>query len=196
MAVRPARLEDAHDIARIQATAWQVAYKSLIPDRLLDKMTVARREARWQQILLGEQRRRTLLAEQDGQVVGFASYGPCRDDDVDQKLAGEIYALYVAPGHWRQGHGAALIEQVETLLARQGFAEVTLWVLDNNQQAMRFYESRGYLADGAMKLDEREENVNLLEARYRKALGRPAGDLLRRLHGASLSAGDTERLET
>ncbi|KRF23226.1 MULTISPECIES: hypothetical protein [unclassified Phycicoccus] len=47
--------------------------------------------------------------------------------------------------------------------------EATLWVLDGNQRARRFYEHHGWRSDGAAKVDWCGD-VRLDEVRYRHSL--------------------------
>jgi ribosomal protein S18 acetylase RimI-like enzyme len=54
-------------------------------------------------------------------------------------------------------------------LAKAGYDQVTLWVLDTNARARRFYEAAGFHFDGAEQLDERDGFV-LNELRYRRPL--------------------------
>jgi hypothetical protein len=54
-------------------------------------------------------------------------------------------------------------------LAAAGFSEVTLWVLDANARARRFYQVDGFRADGAVKIDDRG-TFQLRELRYRRGL--------------------------
>jgi hypothetical protein len=46
---------------------------------------------------------------------------------------------------------------------------VTLWVLDTNTRARRFYEIAGFRSDGAVKVDDRD-GFRLREVRYRLPL--------------------------
>lgn len=58
---------------------------------------------------------------------------------------------------------------METCLDRarqRGFARVTLWVLDSNQRARRFYEKAGFTTDGASKTETVAPGVVLEEVRY------------------------------
>ena len=107
------------------------------------------------------------MAEARGRVLGFASIGPSRDEHG----VGELYAIYVDPDEWSQGAGRALIERAEECLAEE-FAEATLWVLEDNPRARRFYEAAGWLPDGARQSVERL-GVSPPELRYRKRLRRP-----------------------
>jgi hypothetical protein len=54
-------------------------------------------------------------------------------------------------------------------LAEAGFTEATLWALDSNVRARRFYEAGGWSADGALKNDE-SRGFPMTEVRYHKSL--------------------------
>ena len=45
-----------------------------------------------------------------------------------------------------------------------------LWTLAVNRRARRFYEARGFLADGAHKVERLEDSDPLLALRYRASL--------------------------
>jgi GNAT superfamily N-acetyltransferase len=105
----------------------------------------------------------TLVAERPGHgVVGFINVAP----SADAELVGEVRAVYVLPEHWGQGAGRLLMDAGLRRLAEAGFHEVTLWVLETNGPARRFYETRGWRADGASKRND-SRGVPLVEVRYR-----------------------------
>jgi GNAT superfamily N-acetyltransferase len=87
-------------------------------------------------------------------LLGFASYSPSRDSDADPGRVGEISAIYLLPSAWDKGIGRQLMDATLACLATAGFTQVTLWVLDSNVRARRFYEAGGWSADGGQKLDE------------------------------------------
>jgi hypothetical protein len=57
------------------------------------------------------------------------------------------------------------------------FSTATLWVLDVNARARKFYEQAGWLIDGATKEDQRD-GFTLHEVRYAMALHAPVHRLL------------------
>ncbi len=81
------------------------------------------------------------LAERDGAVIGFASGGAQRDTSLP--YSGEIGALYVLRSTQRQGVGRALMSVVASDLLARGHVSATLWVLEGNGSARRFYEALG-----------------------------------------------------
>ncbi len=164
--------DDALALAEIHVLAWQAGYRGLLPDSLLDSLTAADRLPRWQE-RLAETASRVMVAELDGQAAGWLVIGAQRDEDLDPQRVGEIYAVYVHPDFWRCGCGAALIARAKVELAAQGHAEATLWVLRDNQRALRFYEAQGFWADGASKLEHNRDGVAFNEVRYRCTLPPP-----------------------
>ena len=170
--VRDANLGDARAIAEAHVTAWQVAYRGIMPDRYLDELVddmagqVARRR-----VHLGapdEPRVFNLVAERDGDVVGWLAAGPSRDDD-KHETQGEIWAVYVHPDAWRTGAGGALITTAIGRLAAEGYTEASLWVFEENTRARGFYERYGWRTDGATEIFERGGG-QALEVRYRRPL--------------------------
>jgi len=66
-----------------------------------------------------------------------------------------------------KGHGRALLDHAFAEFRRRGMKEVTLWVLEGNNDAQRFYESLGVHNDGGRKA---YPGTEVPEARYRITL--------------------------
>jgi GNAT superfamily N-acetyltransferase len=88
-----------------------------------------------------------LMAEDDGEVVGFTNCGSSRDPDVGPEV-GEIRTLFVLPSHWRAGVGRILIAAALDELRGRGFTEATVWSFADNERANRFYERHGFSVVG------------------------------------------------
>lgn len=160
MRVRAALPEDAEAIADVHVRAWQSAYVHVFPAERLAELDVSRRAQHWREGL--ESGWVVLVTDE---VSGFVGVGPSRDVEGE----GELYAIYVAPEHWGAGHGRVLMEHGLEELRRQGFEEATLWVLDDNPRARRFYEAAGWAIDGAEKEDD-FLGTRVREVRYRISL--------------------------
>ncbi len=145
--LRPAVIADAEAIERLRVQTWRTAYRGLIPDAFLDAMLMdaGRRADR-----LGDRRSGVtdVIAESAGEIVGWAVGGPARDDDRDPSRTGELYACYVDPAWWGAGLGSRLLRRVLAGLRADGRTDVTLWVLKDNERAIRFYARHGFTPDG------------------------------------------------
>ncbi|HXB49020.1 MAG TPA: GNAT family N-acetyltransferase [Streptosporangiaceae bacterium] len=97
-----------------------------------------------------------------------AAAGSADRDDHRPDRAGRS-AIYLAPDSWGRGLGRELMTAALTYLADLGYDEVTLWVLDTNARARRFYEAAGFRPDGAIKVDD-SRSFPLREVRYRRSL--------------------------
>lgn len=170
MAVRTAHPEDAPGIASVHIASWQVAYRGLLPDTLLDTLSLEQRTQEWREILAMPRGSRTLVCLEADRIVGFVGFGPCRDDDLLQEQVGEVYAIYLLPDCWGKGYGAALLTSALEQLQDQGYQVVTLWVLDGNQRAIRFYERAGFAADGHRQEETLPGGVEVCELHYRRFL--------------------------
>jgi ribosomal protein S18 acetylase RimI-like enzyme len=87
-----------------------------------------------------------LLAEREGAPVGYAMVR-IREGSPTWPIgerAGELETLSVLPDERGSGTGSALLEAVQGELAEMGITEVSLLAIATNEQAIRFYERRGF----------------------------------------------------
>lgn len=145
--IREAATGDAVGIARVQVTTWRTAYAGLVPDRVLDALSVPASASRWESHI-AEATARVWVAERSRDVVGFLSGGPGRDDDLPPGT-GEVYAVYVLPGSQRGGLGRGLLGAATAWFREQGHTHAALWVLTGNAPARAFYARCGYAWDGS-----------------------------------------------
>jgi ribosomal protein S18 acetylase RimI-like enzyme len=170
MRIREASLGDARAIAEIHVRAWQAAYRGQMPDEYLDGLSVEDRLAQHEWSLRNQRETwRLWVAEDEGAVVGFAVTGPSEDADADERT-GEVYAIYLEPARVGSGVGRELFAGAVHDLGSRGFRAATLWVLQSNERARRFYELAGWKPDGTTA-SERIDCTMLPTVRYRTDLG-------------------------
>lgn len=169
--IRAARVADASQIAVVQVRSWQGAYRGLLPQAYLDGLDPAQRVGRWERSLAEAEDRRdgVLVADASGTLLGFVGYSPSRDGDADPARVGEIDAIYLLPSAWGKGIGRLLMDAALARLAEARFDRATLWVLDSNVRARRFYEAGGWLADEARKIDD-SRGFPIAQVRYKRSL--------------------------
>lgn len=151
MNIRCATELDAYAIANIHVLSWQAIYKGLMPDHVLDNLDVEKRFNEWRKRLF--EGVDVWVAEDGNNCIGFISICPSRDNDHDPNNVAEISAIYLLPEYWGKGLGKQLCQNAFDHVIRNGFKEITLWVLNSNKQACSFYESLGFCATGDMKTD-------------------------------------------
>lgn len=164
--IRPGTTADADGIAEVHVRSWQAAYRDLLPAEFLDGLSVERSAATWTRVLATPDT--VTVAVADGEVVGFVNHVACRDEGATPDV-GEITTIYVAPEWLGHGYGRALMEAALAALRAAGYREATLWVLEGNDRARRFYEASGWRPDGAEK-DDTIGDQPVIEVRYRREL--------------------------
>ena len=163
MDVTAAALDDCAALARINVESWRAAYASLFTPEYLASLSVADREASWRGIV-GSSASRTLVARRGGEVLGYVTYGPCRDQGAPP-TRGEVWALYVAPQAWSSGAGWALWEAARVRLLHLGCGDVSLWVLSGNARGLAFYRSIGFREEAGSEQRFERGGTQLVEAR-------------------------------
>lgn len=151
--IRKAQAADAQAFSECHFACWGEAYSDLWSEQ---------RFAQYDQAALVEERRKAIesgefthyVAELDGEIIGISIAGPTRDQDTPIK--DELYAIYVRSAH--QGSGVS----TELLQAVIGEGPATLWVYRDNPRASAFYINRGFIPDGA----ERVDPSGILEIRF------------------------------
>jgi GNAT superfamily N-acetyltransferase len=167
MQLRLAEPDDAMAVARVHVRSWQVAYRTLLPDDYLDQLRPEVRAKTYDFASLDPLKPRTILAAEEGVILGFATTMPSRDADLREH--GELCALYVDPDKWGQGIGMALMAAARANLFALGFRQALLWVLAGNARAERFYRIDQWVADGRRRTDS-VWGVTVNEVRYQRGL--------------------------
>ena len=196
--IRSASTADAPQIAAVMRDSWFAAYEGIIARQIIDRVTAPDGGARvrqsfrtrpWQRMIAAVAPAAPGLPAEPAEqtepvapgIVGYASFGPERDVlamswPYPQTAAGaegrvaELYALYVHPAWWSTGTGRALMDQVLAKVSSAGYQGITLWVLEENARARRFYERAGFAPDDARHV--LDDLGGVIEIRYRRALGR------------------------
>jgi GNAT superfamily N-acetyltransferase len=181
--IRRAGVDDAEAIAAVHNASLQASYRPLIPERIahlaLDPPEAAPRIPGWRRCLERPRVSTTLVACDNGQVVGFCTLRSTPGTNAGE-ATGEIWALFVQPSHWRRGIGRLLCEQSLADAHRQGFAGVELWELESNANARRFFQSMGFRPDGGTRIFLEHAGVSLRERRYRRTTSPVASGPARR----------------
>ena len=142
--LRPAVPADAEAGAALHMACWREAYTPYADPALLAARlgSTDRFVAAWtKQLAAGPPR---VLAEADGELVGFSVVGPNRDPDAPATT--ELYAIYVRQAWWGTGLGQSLWDAVRSE------DSCSLWVLEDNARARGFYARNGFVADGSREL--------------------------------------------
>ncbi|WP_063763821.1 GNAT family N-acetyltransferase [Actinoplanes subtropicus] len=136
----PAGLGDAGRIAALHADSWRRHYRGAYADAYLDGDLLADRRAVWSSRLATAEGTRTIVAERDGDVVGFVHVVL----DADPRWGSLVDNLHVSHAEHRSGIGSRLMgHAARAVLAGAGSPALYLWVLRQNTRAQAFYRASG-----------------------------------------------------
>jgi ribosomal protein S18 acetylase RimI-like enzyme len=165
LTVRPARVEDVAQMARVNVRCWQETYRGLMSDAVLDDPDfLAARERFWTAALTDERYRanRVAVAERDGELIGIAMSGPPLD--AGATWARQLYVLYVHAADHGTGAGPALLEAVVDRAE-----SVALWVAEPNPRAQAFYRKHGFRTDGTAQVEGGVPQIRMVRGPHREA---------------------------
>ena len=176
--VRLARMEDADRLAEILVRSWTATYRGIMPDPVLDRLSIADRAERWRASIRDaapDDARRRWVVTEDGVVHGYAITGPGQGDFLPPpEGAGELDSLYLHPAAMGRGLGRTLLAHALDDLRARGFDPLILWAFEANRHARRFYETAGFVhdADSTWTL----EGIPIPVVRYRLAAPASSAD--------------------
>jgi ribosomal protein S18 acetylase RimI-like enzyme len=152
MLIRPADEHDAEALARLATETFTETYRGTMLDSDLEDH-VARHLSRtaFDDLLRHDA---FLVAEHDGELVGFAQFGEGHVAD-DKRDRGDqaLRRLYVRSRFHGAGVGAALMEAALECAAMKAAPRIWLDVWEHNHRARRFYESYGFEVAGKFRME-------------------------------------------
>jgi len=158
--------KDLHAVATVHVRTWQYAYKGLLPDALLNNMSIEKRATEWRRsMLMDSLKHRMYVADVDGKVAGFCVVGKAQDTDLDDNT-GELLAIYVDPDYMGKGIGFSLHQLGINLLKSANYDQSVVWFMTYNEKVRLFYQKRGWVNDNKIKVRD-WDGFQLHESRYR-----------------------------
>jgi ribosomal protein S18 acetylase RimI-like enzyme len=145
VSVRPTVPADRDALGRFGALLVAEHYQF---DRRRFIAPVSNLAERYGEFLIAQSKRpemRVLVAERDGQVVGYAFAGMEGNDYMALRgPAGVVYDLVVDPNHRRQGIGRALLAAALDALDSLGAPRALLFTAEKNHVAQALFDKAGF----------------------------------------------------
>lgn len=143
--LRPLAVGDCDELGRVHMAVWREAYAGLMPADYLAGLSDERCADNWRELAAsaesGADEARTLVVVgPDGDLAGFGSAGPSRDEDAPTPW--ELYAVNLASRARGTGVADRLLDDLV------GARAATLWVVEGNARARAFYGRRGFVDEG------------------------------------------------
>lgn len=146
-ATRSPSLRDAASIADLHVATWKEAYSHLLPQNYFSEEYVEGRRRLWSRVLADDVMT-VRVAEDDGEVIGFAWVGPGMGLEGEEAPRDrQLYAIYVLAAHYGTGVAQALLDEA------LGDGPAMLWVAKENPRATAFYARNGFRFDGVEQID-------------------------------------------
>jgi GNAT superfamily N-acetyltransferase len=137
---RSAGVGDAEQVAMLHADSWRRHYRGAFAEAFLDGDLVAERVSVWSKRLVDPAGTATILAEQDGDLVGFVHV----EFDLDPDWGSLVDNLHVFHNRRRGGIGGQLLGRAAQAVVDQADGDAMyLWVLEQNSAAQQFYLAAG-----------------------------------------------------
>ncbi|RYF95108.1 MAG: GNAT family N-acetyltransferase [Caulobacteraceae bacterium] len=143
--IRRATPADAESLSRIGGETFTETFGHLYPPEDLSAFLAYAYGLERTRGDLADPEKASWLVEHDGQVVGYASAGPCGLPHPDARPAdGELYRLYLFKAHQGGGLGRRLLDTVLGWLERDGQRTLWIGVWSENHGAQRLYGRLGF----------------------------------------------------
>lgn len=174
MGVRIAEMNDIATMSYIHSQTWKIAYVDYISHDYLSNIA----DDGWIPLFskaLREKIHEAAVFDLNGIVTGTITFGQERMGEKSYgegikteqiNFEGEIISLYVLPEYWSTKQGYELMKFAVERLRQQGFESCFLWVIRDNERAVRFYKRFGFASTNEL-LTVNMAGRPLVEEKYR-----------------------------
>ncbi|NNN20485.1 MAG: GNAT family N-acetyltransferase [Acidimicrobiales bacterium] len=158
-----AEIDDIYDIAKIHVHSFTMGYDDLVDHKLIHYYNFENRVHLWRKLISESSPPKTLSIKllADQKIAGITHYGP---DRVTGNETCEITGFYLHPSFWGMGGGTLLLQGTLEIAKMASYKKVGLWVLSENERAIKFYTKNGFSPDGSKRI-ENIANVEIEEIR-------------------------------
>ena len=142
--LKPARVHDEQILAYIQTESWKAAFAQILSRDELIKCTDIKKTTDMYKRVLQQNLVHMTIEYIDNKPHGIAGWGINRGQL--HKDAAELICIHSLKDNWHKGYGSIMMRQLLDEIKQAGYAEVILWVFEENYQARGFYEKHGFIS--------------------------------------------------
>jgi GNAT superfamily N-acetyltransferase len=159
--IRPARAEDASEIARINHETWIRTYEGILDPATIQARSLDEQVRLWKEQLAFENpSERRFVAETNGMLVGYTGGG--RNPDKNSPFQSELFGIYVLYDYQKKGLGQEMMKELAAWLLVKGHSSMLVWIMRENPYR-RFYEKLGgSLLEQTRELDYGGKKVTVI----------------------------------
>jgi ribosomal protein S18 acetylase RimI-like enzyme len=157
--IRRAEVIDLSSVETVARTTWPVAYAGIIPVEVQQRLLNSWYSLESLSRALAAPGSTFLVAEWNGNVVGFAQYMRRSVESV------ELTRIYVLPHAQRGGIGTDLVNAGLATFAEEGLTRLTVSVEEKNMIGRRFYERMGFADPRELTQELQGYSLKLIEYR-------------------------------
>jgi len=145
--IRRAKIDDFQGMVECQARVWE-SLRSVLPKTWVENeiQRLYRPEERdFFQRIIADPKRITLVAEEDGGIVGFAM------GRTDESGLSWLSFMGVSPTHRRRGIGRGLVQRYLEESMLKGARKVSLNTAPQLKPAVKLYVESGFMPEGFLR---------------------------------------------
>lgn len=146
--IRLATPKDAKTMGEIHHHSWEKAYENLMSSDYIRQKFPTTMEL--YQKTLFENNDTQYVLEYNEIPVGIMCVDLPYGEEKDTTIL-ELHRLYIHPDYWHMGIGTIAINFAFNKAKNSGIKKMIVWVFENNNIAVKFYEAFGFYQDGLCK---------------------------------------------
>ena len=140
---------DENTLAYIQTESWKAAFNGIVAEDLLSKYTDITKVTVMYKKLLDTYKGNGYILEVEGKPHCIAYWDATREADMPEYA--ELICIHSLQDNWHKGYGSKMIDKIFTDVKKAGYSKMMLWVFTENNRAIDFYESKGFVASSKIQ---------------------------------------------
>lgn len=155
LVIRRATQDDYKGKGYVRWKSWHETYTGKFSDEVMKNIKLERCQQ-----MAYDYPQNTYVAIVDERIVGFSCWVDSRDEDLPN--AGEINAIYILKEYQGLGIGKKLMKLCYNELSK--YDSIILWVLEDNIDSIKFYESQGFIREGKRKKHHEKIVIRMIKS--------------------------------
>lgn len=142
--IRKVNKGDENTLAYIQTESWKAAFNRIVAEDLLSKYTDITKVTVMYKKLLDAYKGNGYILEVEGKPHCIAYWDATREANMPGYA--ELICIHSLQDNWHKGYGSKMIDKIFNDVKKAGYSKMMLWVFTENNRAIGFYESKGFVA--------------------------------------------------